>query len=324
MGSINKAVLVLGLVLFALGICVGGITAKEPPGTSIFEGITPCTNVDSPVPHIAPDAACELMIWHLTLNQDPETGHPTTYTLHSTYGMSQPNTTGVGKGRTELDLEGKWTILRGTAHDPEALVYQLNPDTPEQAISFIRLSDYLLHVLSQERNLMVGHGAWSYTLNRTDAKLMVDPTISSREFTFEDATLADAPRDSTTLGVFEGRTPCADLVYDFTGFSRDPACAKIKWQLTLHRNLETGEPSTYEFKGVQPTTDKIGEITGTWKALRSPQIHGDAIVYQLSPDESDVFLFFLRIDENHLFLLDHELNFMVGDALWSYTLSRTG
>jgi hypothetical protein len=113
-------------------------------------------------------------------------------------------------------------------------------------------------------------------------------------------------------------------VYDFTQFPRDPACVKIKWALTLYHDPVTGEPTTYHLKSVQPSTDGVGDLNGTWKALRAPQNHADMIIYQLSPDDSDVFLLFLRVDENHLLLLDHDLNFMVGDALWSYTLSKTG
>jgi hypothetical protein len=156
--SINKALLVFGLTIFVLGFYVlGNTTAKENESVAgVFEGITPCTNVNPPVPQITPDNPCEMMRWHLVLNQDAETGYPTTYTLMSAYGMSQSNSTGMAQGGIRLDLKGSWTVTHGAAHDPDATVYQLNPETPEQAISFIKISDHLLHVLSQDSSLMVG------------------------------------------------------------------------------------------------------------------------------------------------------------------------
>jgi hypothetical protein len=45
-------------------------------------------------------------------------------------------------------------------------------------------------------------------------------------------------------------------------------------------------------------------------------------VYQLQLEDSQRPVSFLKADENHLFLLDEDLNLLVGNALFSYTLSR--
>jgi hypothetical protein len=51
--------------------------------------------------------------------------------------------------------------------DPAAEVLLLDPDKPTTSIALLKLEDRLLHVLDDERALMIGNGAWSYTLNRS-------------------------------------------------------------------------------------------------------------------------------------------------------------
>jgi hypothetical protein len=92
---------------------------------------------------------------------------------------------------------------------------------------------------------------------------------------------------------------------------------KIKWRLTLYQDQTTGAPSTYLYMG----TSTIRE--GAWTIVRGTERDPDAVVYQLHLDNSQEPVSFLKADENHLFLLDRALNFLVGDALFSYTLSRT-
>jgi hypothetical protein len=135
-------------------------------------------------------------------------------------------------------------------------------------------------------------------------------------------TLESETLGSETHGVFEGRTPCADVVYHLMKFEPDPGCVKIKWRLTLYQDPKTGQPTTYEYKSVQTNTEAVGGNTGTWAAVRAPQTHGDAILYQLDVEDSEMPVYFLRADDNNLYLLDFDLRFLVGDKLWSYTLSK--
>jgi hypothetical protein len=67
--------------------------------------------------------------------------------------------------------EGTWTVLRGTGTRPDAVVYQLDPDKPRESLSFLKADDNILFFLDEGRNLMVGNGDFSYTLNRADAVL---------------------------------------------------------------------------------------------------------------------------------------------------------
>lgn len=108
------------------------------------------------------------MIWKVILYQDPATATPTTYTLNSAYGVPQQGTPGLAGGGTAIAMEGSWPIVKGTKPDPDAPVYQLNPDNPQTAVSFLKMNEDILHVLNRDQTLMVGNGAWSYTLNRMD------------------------------------------------------------------------------------------------------------------------------------------------------------
>jgi hypothetical protein len=61
---------------------------------------------------------------------------------------------------------------------------------------------------------------------------------------------------------------------------------------------------------------------GTWRILQGTKDYPDAVVYQIHLQDSKEPVSFLQADENHLFLLDRDLNLLVGNALFSYTLSR--
>ena len=46
------------------------------------------------------------------------------------------------------------------------VIYRLTPASSGPALDFVRLDEGLLHLLDKEGKLMIGHGGWSYTLNR--------------------------------------------------------------------------------------------------------------------------------------------------------------
>jgi hypothetical protein len=311
----KASLLLIGSLLCLLAGC-----AKTPAGSSVFgmfEGITPCSQQTRPLPQIPEDTDCEQMIWKFTLYQDSVTGTPTTYQLDAAYGMPKQNTNGLEDGGTPIIMEGNWGIVNGTDTDANTVVYQLNPEDPQMTVSFLKVDEDILHVLHSDMRLMVGNGAWSYMINRTDNRpapqiiVAAEPPSSSSPLV-----VPPMPEGSSVLGVFEGRTPCDEVVFEFTGIPPHEGCFKVKWQLTLHQDQDTGVSSTYLFRGT-------GTIrTGTWTILHGTKNDADAVVYQLLPDDSQQPTSFLKADDNHLFLLDGDLNLLVGNALFSYTLSR--
>ena len=96
---------------------------------------------------------CTKIKWQLILYQDPVTHAPTTYALGGLAWRNPPKT-------------GKWAIVKGTKEDPDAVVYQLDPDNANGFLSFLKGDENILFFLGHNRELLVGNERFSYTLNR--------------------------------------------------------------------------------------------------------------------------------------------------------------
>jgi len=128
-----------------------------------------------------------MMKWALTLLT------PTTYELIYTYGMDTAGTRGFSEGAITKKQSGKWTKSKYKTTE----IYTLTADNVP-SLSFRKLNENVRHLLDTNKNLMVGNGAWSYTLNRINpVKLSSNGTNSQKvEETF-----------FTDSMVFEGRLP---------------------------------------------------------------------------------------------------------------------
>jgi hypothetical protein len=243
--------------------------------SGVFKGITPCSNTN---------AECEMTIWDITFNDD------FTYSLTASYGMSQPGTTGIKGGGTKVNMEGKWIATKGTKTNPNANVIQLNTADPQTSISFVKLTDNIIHLLDADKNMMVGNGGWAYTLSK------VNPISTN------DAALFSTQTEAPALGIFEGRSVCTDSLMKFTK-TPEKDCEKIKWKLTL-------SPARY--------------LLQTSLGVSEGDVVVEGNVYALKPYKTQQVLLLLNVDENHLFILDNEMNVLLGNTLWNNTLSRTG
>ncbi len=140
--------------------------AQNPAVFGYFVGSSPCGNVIRPLLKMPVGEACDFTKWRLTLYQDSTTKAPTTFKLSCQYGVSQPNTSGFIGGGTSIEAEGKWTIVKGSKTNPEAVVYQLNPDKPEITLLFVKMDDNVIHLLYSDKSLMIGNASYSYTFNK--------------------------------------------------------------------------------------------------------------------------------------------------------------
>lgn len=118
------------------------VNANGDPILGVFEGRIPC-------------ADCEKIKVALVLYQNPETKAPTTYWL----------------GRVFVDdltvTQGTWTIRQGIKEYPEAVVYELDSNTPEDFRSYWRVNENIMLPLDQNMILKVGNASWGYMLSRT-------------------------------------------------------------------------------------------------------------------------------------------------------------
>lgn len=126
--------------------------SKGPSVFGVFEGRTPCRGIARELKR-PDDAGCIKAKWRITLFQNPETKVPTTYQVEGT----------LYRG---LMREGKWSITRGTAAHPDAIVYDLAATETEPRLLLLKGDDNVLLFLNHDRQPMVGHADFSYTLNR--------------------------------------------------------------------------------------------------------------------------------------------------------------
>lgn len=119
------------------------------------------------------------------------------------------------------------------------------------------------------------------------------------------------PGDSSVLGVFEGRIPCA-------------GCERVKVRLILRQDPATKKPTTYVLERINVGEGDARHITnGTWEVSRGTQVDPGATVYRLSAEAPDGFRFYQAVDANILLFLDEDMRLKVGDASHGFTLSKT-
>lgn len=142
-----------------------GVDTSKSGALVVFVASTPCSAGTRPLPGIPPEAECELIKWELKLFKGKSKQSPGVYTLDCNYGMPKQGTKGFINGGKSLHKAGKWITVKGGTN-PSAIIYRLDFDKPRVSISFLRLSENLIHLLDDHQQLMIGNGAWSYTLNR--------------------------------------------------------------------------------------------------------------------------------------------------------------
>jgi hypothetical protein len=95
----------------------------------IFVATSPCDAGSRPLLKIPETANCEVIKWDLTLYHNPDTLAPTTYKLTYAYGLPKQGTNEIAQGGIKVEWKGKWTMVRGAKSNPDAVVYQLDPDS---------------------------------------------------------------------------------------------------------------------------------------------------------------------------------------------------
>jgi len=125
-------------------------------GTSLqstYEGRTPCQNFAAEH-HMNVSPQCFKLKWRLILNRDPITHEPTTYTIRKVVD------------NIPRDVSGKWTIIKGVKENQGVIIYQIDPENPETAISFLVGDENVLFFLDKRNRLYTGNSDFSFTLNK--------------------------------------------------------------------------------------------------------------------------------------------------------------
>jgi hypothetical protein len=135
--------------------------------------------------------------------------------------------------------------------------------------------------------------------------------------------------DATVFGVFQGRPACTGTANQL-GVEIPADCDKLKWSLTLYRDTVTQQPATYELSivggGDVVRTDggsyRMKILEGKWNRVKGTRSNPNAEVYELELPKPGKNMHLLKGDENVLFVLDENRDFLVGDMDFSYTLNR--
>jgi hypothetical protein len=122
------------------------------PAMADFENHIPCVDIEN-----KSIENCDRIKFGIVLYHDPQTKAPTTYIISRVH-------VGVNSERTVN--KGTWTTTRGNALDPNAVVYKLDSNAPEEFRNFWALGEDILFILNQEMQPRVGDAAYGYALNR--------------------------------------------------------------------------------------------------------------------------------------------------------------
>jgi len=221
--------------------------------------------------------------WRLAIGENK-------YSLQCQFGISKPNTDGFINDGTKIELQG------GLRKENNYYILQ----NGDKTLMMLGLNTNLLHLLNEDKSLLIGNSGWSYTLNSEK------PSGTDRINIFSKQAF---PKDSIA---FEGRTPCRD----FADVHPGPDCIKLKWYIILYADPKTNQPTRYHLNG---NYRREGGKRGSWKIISGKD---GRIIYQLISDMENASIYLLKLDENILVFTDEQGNLLVGDQNFSFTLNR--
>jgi hypothetical protein len=307
------------IVVLLFGCARFGATGSEQTRVAEeYVGTTPCDReVRTFLGGISSTTACHAISWRLTLLTNQDARLPKACKIAAVYQVptrSNPNQSEEGP---KVAWRGTWEISKGWKSNPAAVVYHVRSENPERSISLVKMDDGLLHLMKSSDRLMCGDGGESFTLNRSDhVEKPRDLTMAAPSISYTISRRAEGPQ---VFGIFEGRTPCQGISRELKR-PENAGCFKAKWRVTLLKNPETGEPTTYKIEG---SLFRQSPREGTWTILRGTPADPNAVVYRLDATPTEPALYLWEGDRNVLFFLDQNRKPMLGNAEFSYTLSRT-
>jgi hypothetical protein len=120
----------------------------------VFDGRTPCQEIAAERPEMNAGPSCFKLKWKLILNRDSVTYLPTTCTIR-TIVDNQPR-----------DVIGRWTIIKGTVTNAEAIIYKIQADNFADPILLFLGDENVLFFLDKDNNPFIGNKYFSFTMNK--------------------------------------------------------------------------------------------------------------------------------------------------------------
>lgn len=283
-------------------LCTSTCSHTIVPSELILAGSTPGDEIIKSMLSLPSDNEIDFIRWNIKLDKN------NSFVLSISYGKSQPNTLGFIGGGEKRKIIGTYSISKNENSNFKE-IYHLRNDNQKIQISIVKLNNNLFHILTPQNRLMVGNGGWSYTLNREN-------TVASGEMLISSTVSDNGPLQL----VFEGRTPCKEIVAEYPDINTNPSCFKLKWRLVLNRDSINYSATTYTRRKV---VDGVSlEATGKWTIREGTPLNPNAIIYQIDPDKPDESISFLVGDDNVIFFLSKDNMPYIGNEDFSYTLNR--
>jgi len=160
-GAINYSIMKNLISIISLLFYVNVYSQSTPDPKLLigkFDGRTPCAELTAML-NEPERPECIKIKWRLTLYKDALKEGTGTYILEGS----------VFRGQNKLT--GEWNTSKGTAANPDALVYELTIPGRNNLL-FQKVDDNILYFLDQQKNLLVGGVYFSYVLNRVDPKTL--------------------------------------------------------------------------------------------------------------------------------------------------------
>jgi len=268
------------LILFFVATCAN---AKQ----RTYRGSSPAHTVVRTFLGISLTDSIDFIKWKVVIEGNQ-------YQLDCWYGLAKAGTNGFVDGKT-VNFSGQLT--------KENLYYSLQKSN--KVFYLLHINSNLLHLLDENKNMLVGNGGYSYTLNRESPVKTAAFNLSYQQA---------VPAASMA---FEGRTPCQELS-KMMELNKGPECNKMKWYVLLYTDPKTGHP-TYYLKGGRGYK-KETMYKGNWEIIKDK---AGRLIYKLDPEKQNAAVYLLKGDDNILFFTDREGNLLVGNEDFSYTLNRT-
>ncbi|HMO62117.1 MAG TPA: hypothetical protein PKC39_07700 [Ferruginibacter sp.] len=252
---------------------------------------------------IPKETTIDFIKWDLTFN----TLNPNTFILNIAYGESQPNTLGFKEGGQRRSYQGEYHISKSSNNE----IYKLRSNGFQTDIEMIKLNENVFHLLTPQKQLMIGNGGWSYSLNNKtpDKKKYPLPILINS---------ASILKDTALQVIYDGRTPCQEFAEE-NNLTVSQSCFKLKWKLILRKDPKTLQPTTYTLKR---TNSRETDITGNWTILKGTATNPEAIVLQLDPDQPSKSISLFVGDGNVLFFLHKNETLFTGNDNFSFTLNK--
>lgn len=282
------------LICIAAALIMPAAACRNHPSASLeihLAGSTPGDELVKAMFGIPAATAIDFMRWDLKMEPRAQT-----FTLSLNYGVNLPNTQDLKNGGEFKKMQGRYTTSNA--------IIRFNA-TNNISFSLQRIDENVYHLLDTKQELITGNGGWSYSLSRVEpvAKASTWPSFKQ---------LVQA-KDTSTKIEFIGRTPC-QVIARQTKMNVSNECWKMKWQLFLNRDPQTGAPAGFQLR--RPNVNRE-QVQGSWQISKTTD--GNMLTLMLSNNTS---LHFLIGNEHVLFILDDELKPLVGNSDMSFTLNR--